>query len=160
MNRPLRFVVMTLLACAPWVTHAQSVKCPRPAASDVHRQSQCGQSKVSHDVSTGSSDGLFHFSRVRNELTPACRDSADDVTGRCVSQVDAATKHCWQTRLSTACQDQTSLLRAKRAPACEQQITSCEGESLTEFPACVQRELPSACMEQIRAANRARERRN
>ena len=58
------------------------------------------------------------------------------------------------------CRAQTGLLRANRDPVCEQQISKCEGGALSPFPACLQRELPPACMAEVRAANRAREHRN
>ena len=160
MNDFLRIAAMTLLACVPWLTHAQSVKCTRPAASAGHRQSQCDQETVEADVSTGSSDGLFHFSKVRNDLTPACRASTDDAIGSCSEQIFSAKNRCFQAKLPTACQAQTGLSRANRDPVCEQQINKCEGESSRNFPACIQRELPPSCMEEVRAANRAREHRN
>jgi hypothetical protein len=159
LNRTLRLAIAAMLAGSAWLAQAQSSKCVLAAASRAHPSAPCSPSDRSAGVSTGSSDGLFHFSRVREQLTPACREGTDHVIGACATEGEDDKRRCWRTRLTATCQEQTTQLRAKRDAACEQQISSCERESTREFPGCVQRRLPADCMEQIRAANRANEHR-
>jgi len=146
-----------MLTGSAWPVHAQNGKCDFTSASSVHGHVTCKPATGSTNVVTGSSDGLFHFSSVRDHLTPACRDSTDKVISACASEGEEVKRRCWQTRLSATCQSQTEQLRAKRDAVCEQQISTCERESTRQFPGCVQRELPVGCMEQIRAVNRANE---
>lgn len=160
MNYSLRLAAMALLALAPCLVQSQVTKCPKGAPSDAHRQSKCDQAPVEPDLSTGSSDGLLHFSRARNDLSPTCRVSANDAGATCASEAEAAKRRCWQLKLSAACQAQTGVLRGQRDPTCEQQIFRCEAESSNDFRPCIHRELPPSCMEQVRASNRAHEGKN
>ena len=158
MNRCQGLIAAILLAFTPLLTHANDAKCQRPQVSNGHPQSSCGSAAKSGDFDTGSRDGLFHFSATRNALTPACRDATDDVMMACARKAQLTKRNCFQTRLSATCQAQTGLpLREQRDPTCERQIESCEGASSSDIPACWEQELPTGCVEQIRAANRARE---
>jgi hypothetical protein len=157
MNQISRLMFAVYVVVTPWLAFAQGVDCSTPHASSDHRQSSCGSATASQGFDTGSSDGLFHLFEVRNQLTPACRTSANEMAVTCSGEFDAAKRRCWQTKLPEACRSQIGLLRAQRSPICEKQIFACENEASNATPACWKRALPSNCMEEMRVANRARE---
>ena len=160
LRRARQVLIPAVIACTPWLAHDQARPCPPVGASAAAAGHRACAPAPEGEVDTGSRDGLFHFSAVLPTLDPTCRESTFQTMSACPEKGDGPQKRCWRTKLTPACQAQMASTNLQRDPACTQQAGACEGAAMADFQGCIQRGLPARCMEQIRTANRERERKN
>ncbi len=150
MNRLARLLLAATLACTPWLVHAQGFKCKQADGSVSYQDHACPASTASSSaISTDMSMdiGLPPLTG----LDPGCQSSVHHAVSTCIPGIDTTIKRCWQQSLTPRCYLQvTAGPGSRRDSACVQAAIPCAQNGLNDAKRCVQRELPQACMAQLR----------
>ncbi len=100
---PHRPALAFVLACVPWLAHAQGFKCRQADGSVSYQDRACAAGSASTAVQTDMSGfdiaGLPGYAN----LDSSCQGSAKHTVSVCVPQLDASIKRCYQSRLSARC---------------------------------------------------------
>jgi hypothetical protein len=143
-------LLAALLACAPWLAHAQGFRCQQPDGTVSYQDHACATGSTSSTVSTDMSGfDLAGLPGYKN-LDTSCQASAKHTVSVCVPQLDTSLKRCYQSRLSAHCYvSMTAGTGVKRDPVCVQQATPCLRDGLGEAQRCIVQQLPPICQQQL-----------
>lgn len=158
MTRFNRALLAALLACMPWVAHAQGYKCKQADGSVSYQDHACAAGTASSSAVPTDLSGGEQFRRSlpsTSGLDAGCQQATRQAMSVCLGGMDTTLKRCQATTMSPACRARMET-RAGGTPdkACVQQALGCLSESLQGAQACFQRELPATCRAQIDAARR------
>lgn len=161
MNTIQRTIVLTVMACAPLLASAQGYKCKQPDGSVSYQDHACAAGTASSSAvptDLGGAAALHNSLPPSGSLDASCEQSARHALSTCFTGMDVALKRCQATRMTPACNAQMATPGVRADPACARQAMTCLGESLQPAQACMDRELPAACKQQIDAYRRNRQR--
>ena len=145
-----RALLAFVLACVPWLAHAQGFKCKQADGTVSYQDHACAAGSTSSAVQTDMSGfdiaGLPGYAN----LDSSCQASAKHTVSVCVPQLDASIKRCYQSRMSARCYvDMTASAGAHRDPVCVRQAMPCLQDGLGEAQRCIVQQLPPTCQQQL-----------
>ena len=160
MNTVRRTIVATIMACASLLAHAQGYKCKQADGSVSYQDHACAAGTASSSAVPTDLGGGETFRRSLPPMTSLdanCQQAAKHALSACLGGMDTALKRCEATSMTPTCQAQMNGPRnGPHDEACAKQALGCLSQSLQGTQACMQRELPAGCMQQIDAARRNR----
>lgn len=149
-----RRIVAVLIACMPVLALAQGYKCRQADGSISYQDHACAAGSASSSALPADLGGA---AALRNDLAPGagldagCQQSARHALSVCFAGMDAPLKRCQAARLTPECNAQMSTPGVRPDPSCARPAMACLGESLQNTKACMDRELPAVCRQQIDA---------
>jgi len=142
-------MLAAILACAPWLVHAQGFKCRQADGSTSYQDHACAVGANSAAASPGLNGIDLGLSPVEG-LDPSCKANVEHAVSACAPAADESAKRCFHARLSTRCYLQmTAGAGVHRDEACVQQATPCITDATAEGKRCVHQELHPVCVEQL-----------
>lgn len=155
MKRFDRALLAVILACMPWLAHAQGFKCKQADGSTSYQDHACpAGSASSTSVQTDMSGIDLGLGSIEG-LDPSCKANMQHTVSVCMPQIDNTVKACYHARLSAHCYLQmTGGTGVHREQACVQQASSCISQGVAEAQRCVRQYVQPACAEQVAAARR------
>jgi hypothetical protein len=157
-----RQVVAILITCASLLAHAQGYKCKQADGSVSYQDHACAAGTASSSAVPTDLGGGEAFRRGLPPMTSldgGCQQAAKQALTVCFGAMDTTLKRCQSTSMTATCRAQMNGPRnGPHDEVCAKQALGCLSESLQGTQACFQRELPPACMQQVEAARRKRQR--
>ena len=150
MSRFQRLVVAFVLACVPWLAHAQAHKCRQADGSISFQDHPCPPVAASGAESADETVdiGLPPLS----ELDAPCQLTVNHAVSTCLLPVKDRLDRCYKSRLSSACSRKMIAGTARQDPVCVKQAAPCVQEGVVETRRCVVNALPPTCVAQLRTA--------
>jgi len=102
MTRIQRLVLAAMLACAPWLAHAQGYKCKQADGSVSYQDHACPAGTAS-SASVATDLSLDSGMPQLEGLDAGCRQSARHMVSVCRGPADASLHQCWRARLTSLC---------------------------------------------------------
>ncbi len=161
MNTVRRTMVAAIMACASLLAHAQGYKCKQADGSTSYQDHACAAGTASSSAVPTDLGGGEALRRglPTTGLDASCQQSAKQALSVCLGGMDTTLKRCQAASMTPTCQAQMNGPRnGPHDEVCAKQALGCLSESLQGAKACMQRELPAGCMQQIDAARRNRRR--
>ena len=158
MNKIQRTIVATIVLCAPLLALAQGYKCKLPDGSVSYQDHPCAAGAASSSavpMDLGGSEQIRRGLPSVTGLDAGCQQLAKQAMSVCLGGMDSTLKRCQATTMTPSCRAQMDGPRGgNQDQACVKQALGCLSESMQGTQACIQRELPATCRQQIDAARR------
>ena len=155
MKRFDRALLAVILACVPWLAHAQGFKCRQADGSTSYQDHACPVGTASSTSVQTDMSGIDLGLGSIEGLDPSCKANVQHTVSVCAPQIDNTVKRCYHARLSAHCYLQmTGGTGVHREQACVQQAGPCISEAVAEVQRCVRQYVQPACAEQVAAARR------
>jgi len=154
-----RQIVVALFACAPLLALAQGYKCKQADGSVSYQDHACAAGTASSSAlptDRGGAAALRSGLPPSGSLDAGCEQSAKHALSVCFGGMDVALKRCQAAKMTPACNAQMSTPGVRPDPVCARESMNCLGEALQPAKACMDRELPAACRQQIDAYRNSR----
>ena len=160
MNAIRRSIAAAIMACLPLLAHAQGYKCKQADGSTSYQDHACAAGTASSSAVPTDLSGGETFRRglpPMTSLDAGCQQAAKQALTVCLGGMDTTLKRCQASSMTPTCQAQMNArFRGSHDEVCAKQALGCLSQSLQGAQACMQRELPASCMQQIDAARRNR----